>query len=127
MKVFDETRSADDAVAAKPRPDPVKARRKVLTLASQKPDSKILTHLIRITAALDPASFLKMRVDDSDGRLSVTILSTDAAPLTAMLSAKNIRKAVATIAEHGAQAVALPDCCLIAEVPDVSNVVGACA
>jgi hypothetical protein len=61
---------------------------------------------LKVTLALEPASLLALEVPNGRPRLVLGIRLPDTRTLTADLSAKSVRRALAAIREHGADAVA---------------------
>jgi hypothetical protein len=61
---------------------------------------------LKVSVVLDPASLLGLKVPNGRPRLVLGIRLADARTLTADLSAKSVRRAIATVREHGADAVA---------------------
>jgi hypothetical protein len=60
---------------------------------------------LKVTVILDPATLLTVPVPDGQPRVALTIRLPDRT-VSADLNAKGVRKALATIREHGAEGVA---------------------
>jgi hypothetical protein len=60
---------------------------------------------LKVVAVLDPAELLAVTVPDGQPRVVLTIRLPDGA-VTADLAAKSLRRAIATVREHGADSVA---------------------